>query len=39
MKVSGRHPQHLEVLQYQGHARPRRQASLPGPRPRLKQIT
>ena len=34
-----RHPQRPEVLQYQGHVQPRRQASLPEPRPRLKQIT
>ena len=34
-----RHPQRLEVLQYQGHVRKRRSASEPEPIPRLKQIT
>ena len=34
-----RHPQHLEVLQYQGHVQPRSGASTAGPQPRLKQIT
>ena len=34
-----RHPQHLGVLQYQGHVQPRSGASTAGPQPRLKQIT
>ena len=33
------HPQRLEVLQYQGHVRPRSGASTAGPQPWLKQFT